>query len=99
MTEWLELLGVFVAGILSGVLFFGGLWYTVRKGVRLKNPFFLFAGSFIVRTAVTMAIFYYVSGGSWQRVLICTAGFMAARFAVMTVTRKPGSAGTPVQKL
>lgn len=98
MTEWLELSGVFVAGILSGILFFGGLWYTVKKGVRLRNPFFLFAGSFIVRTAVTMAVFYYISDGSWQRILICTAGFVAARFAVMSFTGKSGSAEVPVHK-
>ncbi|ODS84146.1 MAG: hypothetical protein ABS46_04485 [Cytophagaceae bacterium SCN 52-12] len=95
MTEWLESSGVFIAGILSGILFFGGLWYTVRKGVRLRNPFFLFSGSFIIRTAVVMAVFYYISDGSWQRILICTAGFVAARFAVISFTGKPGPAESP----
>jgi hypothetical protein len=31
--------------------------------------------------------FYYISSGSWQRLLICVAGFIIARFAVIHFTK------------
>ena len=39
------------AGALLGVFFFGGLWWTVQKGVASERPAFWFLGSLLVRTA------------------------------------------------
>ena len=40
----------FVAGSMLGVLFFGGLWWTVQKGVTSDLPAFWFLGSLLLRT-------------------------------------------------
>jgi F1F0 ATPase subunit 2 len=78
-----------VAGLLLGALFFGGLWWTVRKGVAAKRPALLFLGSLLLRTGLTVAGFYVVSDGHWQRLLACLLGFAIARFMVMRFAGPP----------
>ena len=40
----------FVAGALLGAFFFGGLWWTVQKGVTSEQPALWFLGSLLLRT-------------------------------------------------
>lgn len=87
MNEGLAL--ALVAGLLLGAFFFGGLWWTVRKGVSSKRPALLFLGSMLLRTGVVIAGFYVVSGGHWQRLLACLLGLAIARFIVMRLAGPP----------
>ncbi len=89
MNETLTLVLVLVTGVLVGVMFFGGLWWTIRKGVSSKQPAFWFFGSLLLRTSITLAGFYFASGGHWNRLLICLLGFVIARFIVMRLTGPP----------
>lgn len=89
MSEALMLGLAGVAGLIMGAIFFGGLWWTVRKGVSSKRPALWFVGSFLLRTGVVVAGFYVVSGGHWQRLLACLFGFAAARFIVTWLTPPP----------
>ena len=57
------------AGVLLGAVFFGGLWWTVRKGLSSEQPALWFLGSLLLRTSITLAGFYFVSGGHWERLL------------------------------
>jgi F1F0 ATPase subunit 2 len=75
------------AGVLLGVFFFGGLWWTVRRGLSSKRPASLFLGSLLLRTSIILAGFYFVSGGHWDRLLACLLGFVIARFLVTRLTR------------
>jgi len=68
-----------VAGLALGLLYFGGLWLTVRRIARTRHPGPLFALSLLLRMALTLAGFYLVMDGSWQRMLACLAGFIAVR--------------------
>ena len=77
----------FIAGLVLGTLFFGGLWLTVKKAVASKNTALWFLGSSFLRVSVVLIGFYYIGQGDWQRLLICAFGFIAARFVVMRVTR------------
>jgi F1F0 ATPase subunit 2 len=77
----------FFAGVALGAIFFGGLWWTVRKGVSSQIPGLLFAGSLLVRTSFTVAGFYYVSHGDWLKLLACLLGFITARLFVTRLTR------------
>ena len=43
------------AGALLGAFFFGGLWWTVQKGVTSERPTLWFFGSLVTRTGVTLA--------------------------------------------
>jgi F1F0 ATPase subunit 2 len=87
MTEFVYLTFPFIAGLILGVLFFGGLWLTVKKMVVARMPALLFLGSFVFRTAITLSGFYYMSLGNWRRLLICGFGFLVARFAVIYYTK------------
>ena len=87
MNEIVYMILAFIGGLLLGTIFFGGLWFTVRKLVISKIPALWFLGSFILRVSITLIGFYYISSGSWQRLLICVAGFIIARFAVIHFTK------------
>ncbi len=76
-----------LAGAALGALFFGGLWWTIRKGTSSQRPVLWFFGSFLLRTSLTLAGFYEVAGGQWQRLLACLVGFVMARLIVMRFTR------------
>lgn len=93
MNEYLNLALALVAGVLLGAVFFGGLWWTVQKGISSKRSALWFFGSLLLRMSITLAGFYFVSGGHWGRLLTCLLGFVMARFSVMRLTR---SAAKPV---
>jgi F1F0 ATPase subunit 2 len=76
-----------VVGILLGTFFFGGLWWTVKRGVIAKNPAVWFFGSFVIRLAVTMLVFYLIGHNHWERILICLTGFLIARYIVTRFTK------------
>ena len=76
-----------VAGVLLGAIFFGGLWWTVRKGVSSKQPALWFLGSLLLRMSIALAGFYFVSRGHWERLLVCLLGFVMARLVVTRLTR------------
>ena len=79
----------FFAGVALGAIFFGGLWWTIRRGVSSQVPGLLFAGSLLLRTSVTVGGFYFVSHGDWRKLLACLLGFITARIFVTRLTRVP----------
>jgi F1F0 ATPase subunit 2 len=93
MSETLALVSALVlpllAGAFLGTVFFGGLWWTIRKGVSSKQPAALFFFSLFLRTGIALAGFYFVARGDWRRVLSCLVGFMLARVPVTWLTRVP----------
>jgi F1F0 ATPase subunit 2 len=99
MTETLALALAWMAGGVLGAIFFGGLWWTVRKGVSSKQPALWFSGSLLLRMSIALAGFYFVSGGHWERLVLCLLGFVMARLAVTWLTRLPGENRTsPAQE-
>jgi F1F0 ATPase subunit 2 len=78
-----------IAGGALGAFFFGGLLWTVRRGVASEHPALWFAGSLLVRTSVAVAGFYLVSGGRGGRLLFCLLGFVMAQVAVTWLARSP----------
>ncbi len=93
MSETLALVSALVlpllAGVLLGMFFFGGLWWTIRTGVSSKQPAALFFFSLLLRTGIALAGFYFVARGDWRRVLACLLGFILARILVTWRTRVP----------
>jgi F1F0 ATPase subunit 2 len=87
MIEAPVLVQALLAGGVLGAIFFGGLWWTVRVGISSKWSAVLFLGSLLVRTAIVLAGFYFVSQGDWRKVLACLLGFLIARFLVVLLTR------------
>ena len=78
------------AGVVLGVIFFGGLWWTVLRGLTSPTPALWFFGSLLLRTGTAVAGFIFVTGGHWERALACLFGFFVARLAVTHFTaQKP----------
>lgn len=90
------------AGALLGILFFGGLWWTVQRGLASGRPALWFAGSFVLRTGVVLAGMYgmyVVSGGRWEALLACLAGLVVARVIVTRLAGPPAEyRGTPARE-
>jgi F1F0 ATPase subunit 2 len=87
MNEILSLVPALVTGMLLGAMFFGGLWWTVQKGVSSARPALWFFGSLLLRTSMTLVGFYMVSDGHWERLLVCLLGFTIARLIATRLTR------------
>jgi F1F0 ATPase subunit 2 len=99
MIEVLLLTRALSAGVLLGAIFFGGLWWTVRKGVSSEQPAFWFFGSLLLRMSITLAGFCFVSGGQWEQLLLCLVGFVIGRLVVTWLTRPSGdNQGAPVRE-
>ena len=90
MNETLTLVLALLAGIALGTIFFGGLWWTVRKGVLSPHPALWFFGSLLARMSIVLAGFYSVGHGHWERLLACLVGFILARLVVTWLTRPSG---------
>jgi F1F0 ATPase subunit 2 len=87
MTESLSLLSAFAMGLLVGTLFFGGLLWTVRRGVRSQRPEVWFLGSMLARMSIALTGFYLVGGEHWERWLLCLVGFILTRLIVQLGSR------------
>ena len=98
MNEVLYSIVTFIIGLFLGTLFFGGLWFTVKKAVASKTPAVWFVGSFLFRTGITLLGFYYTSLGNWQRLLICMLGFIVARLVITYLTKQNKEAAIELKK-
>jgi F1F0 ATPase subunit 2 len=78
---------VMMAGVLLGAFFFGGLWWTVQRGLTSNNPVLWFFGSTLLRMTLAVAGFYFTSCGDWRKLLVCLLGFVIARVVVTRLTR------------
>jgi F1F0 ATPase subunit 2 len=76
------------AGLFLGALFFGGLWWTLKRGITAKNPALWFAVSLLLRLSVCLAGFYAVSASGWRSLLVSLLGFIIARVAVTRFTAR-----------
>ena len=99
MSDILALALALLAGALLGAFFFGGLWWTVQKGVTSERPALWFLGSLLLRTGMILAGFYLVSQGHWSRLVACLLGFVIARVIVVKrLTRAPAEEPTQLEK-
>lgn len=75
------------AGGMLGLMFFGGLWWALRRSLASKRPALWLGSSLLLRMLGTSAGFIAVSAGDWHRLLSCLLGFLAARWLVLRLTR------------
>jgi len=83
MNQLIPLLLAFAAGIAVGFFYFGGLWLTVQRLPQSRRPAVLSLVSLIIRLGLTLAVFYLVMAGRWERLLVCLAGFLLMRFVLV----------------
>jgi len=87
-----------IVGLLLGGFFFGGLLWTVRKGVSSSSPVLLFAGSFVIRTVIVLAGFYFVSNEDWKRIVSCLIGFIISKIIIKWFYKSPLEKQTQLKK-
>ena len=88
MTDLWTLAPALGVGCLLGAIFYGGLWWTVQKGLISKRAALWFFASFWLRLGIALTGFYFVANGDWKRMLMCLAGFIIARFIIARLTRE-----------
>jgi F1F0 ATPase subunit 2 len=93
--EYLPLAAACAAGLLLGAIFFGGLWWTLHRGLSSSRPaIWLFSG-LMLRMSIVLAGFYFVSSHRWERLLACLLGFVIARFVATSLIRPSVAARSP----
>lgn len=70
---------ILTAGFALGILFYGGLWLTIRALPKAKHATLLALASFWGRTVLVVGGLLLAMDTSWQKALICLAGFTVAR--------------------
>jgi|GEM_PF-170416 len=88
MNEITTLFLAALAGLLLGAFFFGGLWWSLRKGLNSDYVALWQITSLVVRMGVSLIGFYLVGGGQWQRLMACLAGFVIARIVILRMTAR-----------
>ena len=71
-----------IAGFTLGIVFFGGLWLTVRALPKYRHPTLVIIGSFWGRTAFVLAGFVLAIDHRWQYAAASLIGFLIARFVL-----------------
>lgn len=87
MNEITFMILALVLGLILGLFFFCGLWWTIKKSITSNHPALLMLSSLIIRIGVVLVGFYFFSQGSWKRILGCLVGFIIAKFIVTRLTR------------
>lgn len=82
----IELVICLLFGIGLGLIFFIGLWWTVRRAISAKQPAVWFLFSLIVRMTIVLSGFYWIMDGHWQRLVAVLLGFIIARIVVTRIT-------------
>lgn len=72
------LLGL-VVGALAGGLYFGGLWFTVRRLATARRPLWVLIGSFAARLALLLVALYLLAGRHWSSLVGALLGVLLAR--------------------
>lgn len=72
-----------VAGMALGLVFFGGLWLTVKRIPNASRPGLLALGSLIGRMAVALVFFYGLVDGAWPSFAAALVGFFAMRILIV----------------
>jgi F1F0 ATPase subunit 2 len=88
MSNIIPLLIAALGGALCGVFFFGGLWWTIRYGLRSSVPALWFLGSLLLRTGLGVAACLWISHGDWRRALACLLGFLGVRVLTQAVCQR-----------
>jgi F1F0 ATPase subunit 2 len=87
MSDVARVLGALGAGGVLGTMFFGGLWWTVSRGLTAAMPAVWFGLSALLRLAVTCCGIYLVARSGLLSLMACLGGIVLARFAVTRLTR------------
>jgi F1F0 ATPase subunit 2 len=99
MTEAIQILLGTIFGSLLAILYFGGLWWTVRRLPIARHPSALYFGSLLLRLAIVLAgLFIVLVYCDWPPLAGCLIGFLGARLLVIQVLGCCAAPLPPVEK-
>lgn len=81
------IVGALSCGMALGTVFFGGLWWTIRRGLVATNPAMWFGLSALLRMAVAVSGLYFCARLGLPSLIACLCGLLAARAAIKHLTR------------
>jgi len=81
------LVALFFIGGTIGLLFFGGLWLTLKLCVARKGGYIWHFSGFILRAGLTCGAFFVLMQGDWQRLAALAAGFMCVRICIVRAVK------------
>lgn len=73
----------FFIGIILGIIYFGGLYLSIQKINKVKYPSLLMSLSFIIRMAILLGAFFYISKNGYKNILLALVGVILVRI-IMT---------------
>ena len=85
--EGAQLLAALIAGAVLGIIFYGGLWLTVRHTLASAGLGAWLILSFVCRTMIVLAGFYSMFTSGWRQMLACLLGFLLARLMIHWLLR------------
>lgn len=83
MNELVRFIASGIVGVLLGLVFFWGLWSTVKAFDRSRQPALVLMVSFLMRISVVLVGFYFIARyAGWPHVLIAMCGFILSRMFI-----------------
>ena len=88
-----------ISGSALGLMFFVGLWFTVKQAMLSNKPHLWFILSFALRiTLLLMAFFFISKSGHWQDLACALIGFVITRSVLIRTLPIPIALKTTNQK-
>lgn len=84
----LDLVIGLAVGVVAGIVFFGGLRWTVSQLATSRHPLPLALGSFLFRVAFVSVMLVVVSDGRLTRMLAELAGIVVTQAVVVAAVRR-----------
>lgn len=78
----------FFSGIILGLVFFGGLYYTTQKLPSAKMPGLIMIASISLRMIILIGGLYFIYSGDLIRLLIGIVGVFISKYIVIRFVKK-----------
>ena len=72
----------FLIGLLLGIAYFGGLYYTSKKFYTLKNPTLFVFLSLILRNILLLSVFYYLVIIDYKNLLVGALAVILVKYII-----------------
>ena len=76
-----------LGGLLTGLLYYGGLWWTLQRLADTQRPGLLLGMSFLARTVIALAALFWFTDLQLPQILVFMVAFVIMR---LVLTRRWG---------
>ena len=90
MIDWIEIAASVLVGVCLGLVYFGGLWWTITRAQNANRPVMFYLASLLVRTTIALVSLAFILQIGVLSVIAALAGMIAVR---MVLVRRIGLAG------